>query len=322
MSKKINAGKNAENNATAKNEVVENEQTVINTELVENAPVPAPVAEKNATELFNARFPAEKYAELHNAISNTPWGYIEAMKGWTRHLSIDLIHLLKFAVLKTADFKRVSELKEFSKMENFHVISSDLPTEELGVKLLRQTYMKLKKSVDSFEVSTDGKISIVSETFVQKSSVQLKNTLYYTSKSNITSYFKSFNKLYKYNFYNIMEIARDMEIVYNFLCEKYAGNELFLAEVNKLRLVISEPLINSGTFNCNTNSRGGFLAIMENSSYKYQEKESLWHYIQRFFNEKFNIMNVSEYLLCMLETNIHNKVAGTNNNNEKLLLNA
>ena len=307
MAKPKNAEKNAEVVAT-NNEVVAN--------------LPAVFVEKTATELFIARFPAEQYAELHTAISNNPLGYIEAMKGWTRHLSIDLQHLLKFAVLKTADFKRVVELREFSKMENFKVISSDLPTEELGLKLLRQTYMKLKKSVYSCVLSTDGKIVIVSETFLQKSSVQLKNTLYYTSMTNITSYFKSFNKLYKYSFYNIMQISRDMEIVYNFLCEKYAGNELFLSEVNKLRLVISEPLINSGTFNCNTNSRSGFLAIMENSSYKYQTNETLWHYIQRFFSEKFSITNVSEGLLCMLETTIQNKVLGTSNNNEKLLLNA
>lgn len=317
MSKKINAGKNAENNATAKNEVVENEQTVINTELVENAPLPVPYMNLSAEDRFNKRFPAEQYAELHSECNNI-FGIVPKIQEWSVHLSIDYMHFLKFCVVKSADFKRVAELREYSEMPNFEVFSN--PDMETNQTVLRSQYLKLKKSIDSYKPSSDGTMEIVQEAFINKCSVQLKNTLHYTLLANTLPFFKQMNTLFKYKVYNIMQIARDWSLMQEYLLEKYASMPIAIEAIKKSNFKLCHALINNDAFNCNTSKRAVYIAQIQGGSLKQQEGESLFEYTKRYFAEKWKISNVSEMLLCAVENAVIGKVAA-GNRNELLLLN-
>ena len=321
MAKPKNApvAKNTEVIATAKNEVAVTEQTVTNTEVVENAPLPVPYMELTATDRFNKRFPVEQYAELHRECENV-FGIIPKMQEWAVHLSIDFMHFVMFAVVKTADFKRVWELIPYTQMPNFQVFGTeDMETTDVTMLALRAQYLKLKKSIDSYSPNSDGSISIVQEAFINKCSVQLKNTLHYTAMSNITNYFKPVNNLFKYKVYNIMQIARDWTLLQEYLNEKYASNELVVSAVEKCSWKLCHALVANDGFNCNTNRRENYIAQIFGGSRKKEKGESLFQYTERYFSEKWIITNVSEMLLNSIENAVIGKVAAGNRNELQLL---
>jgi hypothetical protein len=304
--------KNTEVETTAKNEVAE-VQTATNAEILKTYGV------KTIQERFNTRFPVEQYSELHSECENI-FSLIPKMQEWGVHLSIDLMHFVKFAVVKTADFKRVHELSAYTQMPNFEVFGTeDMETTDLQLLALRGVYLKLKKSIDSYTPNADGSISIVQEAFINKCSVQLKNTLHYTLLANTLPFFKQMNSLFKYKVYNIMQIARDWTLLQEYLSEKYAETPLVVSAIGKTDFRLCHALINSDAFNCNTSKRAVYIAQINGASTKRLENEGLFQYIQRYFNENWKINNVSEMLLCSIENAVIGKVAA-GNRNELLLL--